>query len=199
MKGNKLRAAALGLVASSLLSTVPASAQVGGGSPTARGPCLRQRPSRPSTASSSRKPIWFRGAESAAAIAQLVSILQRAPFDGLAAGPQLAAQVQAAVAQASSGKPDDVAAAEQTLSAAWVQYVQALKRPTPGMDLCLSVPEAAGHSRRSDPADRRRGAVARAPSGAGVERQLDLRPDPRRGLGASAGFRQSAALIRGSC
>ena len=80
------------------------------------------------------KPIWFRGPDSAAAVAQLVNILQRAPFDGFAAGPQLAQQVQGAAAQAATGKPEVVAAAEQTLSTAWVQYVQAVKRPTPGMD-----------------------------------------------------------------
>ena len=50
-----------------------------------------------------------------------------------AEGPQLAAQVQAAAAQASTGKPDDVANAERVLSSAWVQYVRAIKRPTSGM------------------------------------------------------------------
>lgn len=84
-------------------------------------------------------PIWFKGNAPVAATAQLVSILQRAPFDGFAAGPQLAQQVQAAVAQARSGNPADVAAAERVLSEAWVQYVQALKRPTPGMVYVYSV------------------------------------------------------------
>jgi murein L,D-transpeptidase YcbB/YkuD len=79
------------------------------------------------------QPIWFRNGPNAAAIAQLTSILQRAPFDGFAEGPQLAAQVQAAAAQANSGKPEDVAEAERVLSSAWVQYVQALKKPTTGM------------------------------------------------------------------
>jgi murein L,D-transpeptidase YcbB/YkuD len=41
--------------------------------------------------------------------------------------------VQATVAQAQSGNAADIAAAEQTLSSAWVQYVQAIKRPTPHM------------------------------------------------------------------
>ena len=130
MKGSKVKAAALGLCASSLLATVPASAQVGGAA--AAVPATAAVSSFYSTFNA--KPIWFRGAESAPAIAQLVSILQRAPFDGFAAGPQLAQQVQGAVAQAASGKPEAVAAAEQTLSTAWVQYVQAVKRPTPGMD-----------------------------------------------------------------
>jgi murein L,D-transpeptidase YcbB/YkuD len=79
------------------------------------------------------QPIWFRGGANAAAIAQLTAILQRAPFDGFAEGPQLAAQVQAAVAQAASGSPEDVTNAERILSSAWVQYVQAIKKPTAGM------------------------------------------------------------------
>jgi murein L,D-transpeptidase YcbB/YkuD len=79
------------------------------------------------------KPIWFKGGANVAAITQLSAILQRAPFDGLPEGPQLAAQVQAAAAQTSSAKPDDVAAAERVFSAAWVQYVQAIKKPTAGM------------------------------------------------------------------
>ena len=79
------------------------------------------------------QPIWFRGNANTAAVAQLTAILQRAPFDGFPEGPLLATQVQAAAAQASSGKPDDIASAERVLSGAWVQYVQALKRPTAGM------------------------------------------------------------------
>ena len=79
------------------------------------------------------QPIWFRHGPDTAAVSQLIAILQRAPFDGLAEGPQLAAQVQAAAAQASSGKPEDVANAERVLSSAWVQYVLAVKKPTAGM------------------------------------------------------------------
>ena len=79
------------------------------------------------------QPIWFRNGANEAAIARLVQILQRAPFDGFAEGPELATQAQAAVAQARSGNAADVAAAERTLSSAWVQYVQWIKRPTAGM------------------------------------------------------------------
>ena len=78
-------------------------------------------------------PIWFRGGVNNPAIGQLAAILQRAPFDGFAEGPQVAAQVQAAAAQARTGNPEAIAAAERSLSAAWVRYVQALKRPTAGM------------------------------------------------------------------
>jgi murein L,D-transpeptidase YcbB/YkuD len=77
--------------------------------------------------------IWFRNGAADPAAEQLVAILKRAPFDGFAAGPQLAAQVEAALAQSRSGQPADVAAAEQTLSSAWVAYVQRIKQPTAGM------------------------------------------------------------------
>jgi murein L,D-transpeptidase YcbB/YkuD len=77
--------------------------------------------------------IWFKTGTADPAVGQLIAILKRAPFDGLAAGPQLAAQVEAAVAQAQSGRAEDIAAAEQVLSAAWVQYAQTVKRPTTGM------------------------------------------------------------------
>ena len=59
------------------------------------------------------QPIWFRGGVTKPAVAQLIAILQRAPFDGFAAGSAARRQVQAAAAQAASGKPADVAAAEQ--------------------------------------------------------------------------------------
>ena len=91
------------------------------------------------------QPIWFRnGSVDDAAVTQLVAILQRAPFDGLAEGPQLAAQVQSAVAQASTGEAAAKVAADRTLSAAWVQYVQALRRPTPGMTYAFAVLQPQG-------------------------------------------------------
>jgi murein L,D-transpeptidase YcbB/YkuD len=85
------------------------------------------------------QPIWFRGGAENPAITQLIAILQRAPFDGFAQGPQLAAQVQAAAAQARSGNAGDIAAAERVLSSAWVQYVQAIKKPTEGMTYAYPV------------------------------------------------------------
>ena len=78
------------------------------------------------------KPIWFRGGVEDPAVSQLIAILNRAPFDGFAGGPQLAAQVQAAAA-AARANPAGAASAERILSMAWVRYVQALKRPTDGM------------------------------------------------------------------
>jgi murein L,D-transpeptidase YcbB/YkuD len=77
--------------------------------------------------------LWLRGGAESPAVAQLVSVLQRAPFDGFAQGPQAAALVQAAATQARTGNAADIAAAERVLSTAWVQYVQAIKQPTTGM------------------------------------------------------------------
>ncbi|NUR45293.1 MAG: L,D-transpeptidase family protein [Sphingomonas sp.] len=93
-------------------------------------------------------PIWTRNGVNEVAVTQLLSILQRAPFDGFAQGPQLAAQVQAAVAQARGGDPAALAAVEHTLSSVWVHYVQAIKKPTAGMIYAYPVLEPQG--RRTD-------------------------------------------------
>lgn len=136
VKAYRLKLATIGLCASALLCAVPAGAQAGAsaqaGAQASAVPVASAVGAFYDTWRSS--PLWFRGGAATSAVAQLVSILQRAPFDGFAAGPQLAAQVQAAAMQARSGRPADVAAAERVLSTAWVQYVQAVKRPTPGMD-----------------------------------------------------------------
>ena len=95
-----------------------------------------------------KQPLWLRAGPDSAVVTGLVAILQRAPFDGFAAGPQLAAQVQAAAAQARSGKPADIAAADRTISGAWVQYVQAIRQPTPGM--YYAYPTLAPQGRRAD-------------------------------------------------
>ncbi|HEX6603818.1 MAG TPA: L,D-transpeptidase family protein [Sphingomicrobium sp.] len=129
MRG-KVRTAALGLCAAASLAAVPAGAQVTSGSsagvPAAAAVTAFYDSWKTST-------IWFRNGVADPAVPQLVNILKRAPFDGFAAGPQLAAQVETAVAQARSGNPADLAAADRVLSTAWVQYVQAIRRPTPGM------------------------------------------------------------------
>ena len=70
--------------------------------------------------------VWLKDADSRAAAAKLVTILKRAPIDGLAEGPALASSVEAALA---SGTPAD----DQIISTAWVRYVQALKRPVDGV------------------------------------------------------------------
>jgi murein L,D-transpeptidase YcbB/YkuD len=113
----KMLAACAGLALLSFGATAPAQAQTSVGT----------------FANWTAPKIWFKSGTADPAVNQLVAILKRAPFDGLAAGPQLAAQVEAAVAQAQSGNPQSIANAEQVLSSAWVAYVQQIKRPTTGM------------------------------------------------------------------
>ena len=75
--------------------------------------------------------IWFGARGGDAAIGQLLTILRRAPIDGMSNGPTAAASVEAAVQRArTSNDPMQVKAAELALSAAWADYVQAIKRPS---------------------------------------------------------------------
>jgi murein L,D-transpeptidase YcbB/YkuD len=78
-------------------------------------------------------PLWFEGGRPGAAAVELVSILRRAPIDGLASGPQLAAQIERAIAGTHGGDARAIAEAERLMSSAWVVYVQTLRAPTPGM------------------------------------------------------------------
>jgi hypothetical protein len=70
--------------------------------------------------------VWLRDADSRAAATELVTILKRAPIDGLADGPVLASSVEAAL---TAGTPAD----DQLISTAWVRYVQALRKPVGGV------------------------------------------------------------------
>lgn len=81
---------------------------------------------------SKNAPIWFRAGQADAGL-ELVKILKRAPIDGFARGPQLAADVEAAMAKAQTGDPAAVQAAERVMSSAWIAYSQAISAPTPGM------------------------------------------------------------------
>ena len=83
-------------------------------------------------AASKNAPIWFRSGQAEAG-PELVSLLRRAPIEGFARGPQLAADVEAALAKAQTADPAAVQEADRILSRAWVAYVQALHAPTPGM------------------------------------------------------------------
>jgi murein L,D-transpeptidase YcbB/YkuD len=78
-------------------------------------------------------PIWLRSPDSRTAAAQLPTLLRRAQVEGLNDGPQLAAQVESALAAAATGDPRAVQAAEIAASKAWVRYVQMLKTPPQGM------------------------------------------------------------------
>jgi len=71
--------------------------------------------------------VWFRDADTRTAAMKLPTILKRAATDGLAEGPALAAQVEAAIAR---GQPAD----EQVISDAWVKFVKTLQRPVEGID-----------------------------------------------------------------
>lgn len=128
VKRPKFVAATAGL--SLLASGAPAMAQGGGGAAAATVPATSVAAFY---ANWTAPKIWFRNGAVDPASNQLLAILKRATFDGLASGPQLAVQVEAALAQAQSGKAEDQAAAERMLSTAWVEYVQHVKRPTAGM------------------------------------------------------------------
>ena len=124
----KLKGYLFGVALAAVVAASPAAAQTSASAPL---PAAASVAAYYATYGS--KPIWLRSGYDDPAVGQLTAILQRAPFDGFAQGPQLATQVQTAVAQARSGNPADIAAAERMLSAAWVSYVQAIKRPTAGM------------------------------------------------------------------
>ena len=81
---------------------------------------------------SKNAPIWFRAGQADAGPA-LVNILKRAPIDGFARGPELAAGIEGAMAKAQTGDAVAVQAAERAMSSAWIAYVQAISAPTPGM------------------------------------------------------------------
>lgn len=83
-------------------------------------------------AASKNAPIWFRSGQAEAG-PLLVSILRRATIEGFSRGPQLAADVEAALAKAQAGDPAALQQADRVLSRAWVAYVQAIHAPTPGM------------------------------------------------------------------
>ena len=126
VKVDKVRIIAAALLAASVLSA-PAGAQ------TAAPSAMQAATAVSAFYDSYHSQLWFRGGVESPAVAQLVSVLQRAAFDGFPQGPLLATQVQAAAAQARSGNAADIAAAERVLSTAWVQYIQTIKQPTTGM------------------------------------------------------------------
>jgi hypothetical protein len=67
--------------------------------------------------------LWLRAGGDSSATREMIGILQRAPLDGLASGPALAAEAQSLIARAQSGDPAARANAERLLSTAWVLYV----------------------------------------------------------------------------
>ena len=81
---------------------------------------------------SKNAPIWFRSGQAEAA-PLLANVLRRSAIEGFTRGPQLAADVDAAIAKAQTGDPAALLAADRALSIAWIAYVQAIHAPTPGM------------------------------------------------------------------
>ena len=71
-------------------------------------------------------PIWLKDVVTRAVAQRLPGILRHSELDGLANGPALAAQVEAAIAR---GQLAD----DKLISSAWVRYVQALSSPVRGM------------------------------------------------------------------
>lgn len=84
-------------------------------------------------ASRGGSPIWLRSGGESSAARELIGALARSQVDGLNGGDMLAVRAQALMARAQTGDPAALLAADRFLSAAWVQYVQALQRPPRGM------------------------------------------------------------------
>lgn len=80
------------------------------------------------------RTMWLSGPRATAGARALIDILRRAPLDGMANGPALAAQAQGLLQRAAAGDPAAAGQAERLLSEAWVRYVQTIRRPTAGMD-----------------------------------------------------------------
>ena len=83
-------------------------------------------------AASKNAPIWFRSGQAEAA-PELINILRRSTIEGFTRGPQLATEVEAALARAQTGDAAALLESDKVLSRAWVAYVQAISAPTPGM------------------------------------------------------------------
>jgi L,D-transpeptidase YcbB len=77
--------------------------------------------------------LWFRSGADSSAARELIGVLKRATLDGMPDGPALAAQDEALLARAEAGDTGALAAADRTLSDAWVKYVEAVQSPPPGM------------------------------------------------------------------
>jgi murein L,D-transpeptidase YcbB/YkuD len=134
------------LIAAALLcGSSPALAQSGPGSLTPALVTVAPLPATPAVNAyyqlNGNAPIWLKNATTTEAARMLPAILERAALDGLANGPELARMVEDAIARAEAAapashtdaRPAALVAADKLLSAAWVQYVRALKAPVRGM------------------------------------------------------------------
>ena len=75
-------------------------------------------------------PLWLKQGADSSAARELISVLQRAPLDGLSSGPAYVAQAAALIGR---GDPASLAAADQVLTTGWLRYVQTLQTPPAGM------------------------------------------------------------------
>ena len=121
----------LGAAAAGLALAAPLGAQTPAADPAATAPLGAQAPAADPAvaayyASHPGAQLWLGTPDARSAAAKLPEILKRAPFDGLADGPELAAKVEAALA---SGLPGD----DQIISNAWVRYVRTVKAPVAGV------------------------------------------------------------------
>ena len=78
-------------------------------------------------------PLWLKSGADSSAARELIGILQRAALDRMPSRPAVAEQAQALIGRAQSGDPAALAAADQILSVAWVNYIEALQTPPAGM------------------------------------------------------------------
>ena len=78
-------------------------------------------------------PLWLGAGQDGTAARDLIVILKRAQVEGLAEGPEIAAQAETLMARAGTGDRAALLQADRMLSSGWVQYVQLLERPAPGM------------------------------------------------------------------
>jgi murein L,D-transpeptidase YcbB/YkuD len=76
-------------------------------------------------------PLWLKNGPASPVAVALLRTLRRAPYDGLSIGPQLADEIQAALAL-TIDRPS-AARAERLMSAAWLRYVAMLYAPARGM------------------------------------------------------------------
>lgn len=77
--------------------------------------------------SRSQAPVWLKDDASRAAAQAFAGDLRGSTIDGLADGPALASQVEAAIAR---GQPAD----DRIIAAAWIRYVSALGGPVQGIN-----------------------------------------------------------------
>lgn len=132
---------------SSILAAAVIAALAGLAQPAfaaAASPSVPERPAEPAPATAANPldafyaargnaPLWFANGRATAAASQLLEVLDRAPLDGLANGPELAARARGLIARSAAGDANAARAADRLLSGALVLYVQAVQTPPPGM------------------------------------------------------------------